>query len=213
MIIAIDGPAASGKGTLARRLAKHFQYAYLDTGSLYRGVALVLLNKGIDPHDMGAAAQASMHVDLSIVDDPALRSEGTGNAASIVAAMPIVRSNLLEFQRKFSISPPGGEQGAILDGRDIGTVVCPDAPIKLFVTASVEERAKRRFSEMKGRDETVIFEQILADVRARDERDTNRALAPLLPAEDAHLLDTTLLDIDAVFLRAVKIVEDTLLTD
>ena len=213
MIIAIDGPAASGKGTLARRLAKHFQYAYLDTGSLYRGVALVLLNQGIDPHDMGAAAQASVHVDLSIVEDPALRSEGTGNAASIVAAMPIVRSNLLEFQRKFSVSPPGGEDGAILDGRDIGTVVCPDAPVKLFVTATVEERAKRRFSEMKDRDGTAIFEQILADVRARDERDTNRALAPLLPAEDAHLLDTTLLDIDAVFLRAVKIVEDTLLTD
>jgi cytidylate kinase len=207
VIIAIDGPAAAGKGTLAKRLAEKFGYAYLDTGSLYRAVALTLLKAGKDSRDDAAAAAVSADLDLSITSDPALRAEATGTAASHVASMPVVRSNLLKFQRNYSSSPPAGEVGSVLDGRDIGTVVCPDADVKLFVTASPEERARRRTAEMHERGLAADYDAILADVKARDERDMNRAEAPLKPAEDAHLLDTTLLDIDAVFLRAIQIVE------
>ena len=207
MIIAIDGPAAAGKGTLAKRLAAKFGYAYLDTGALYRAVALMLTSAGQNPSDEAAAARASADIDLAITRDPLLRTEATGTAASIVAAMPAVRSNLLEFQRNFSSSPPNGEPGAVLDGRDIGTVVCPDAPCKLFITASAEERARRRTAEMTERGLAADYMVILADVQARDARDMGRAEAPLKPAEDALLLDTTILDIDAVFLRAVQFVE------
>lgn len=210
MIIAIDGPAAAGKGTLARRLAAEFDYAYLDTGSLYRAVGLGVLRAGKRPDDDVAAAAVSLDLDPALLGDPALREERTGDAASKVAVMPVVRSNLLEFQRNFSIHPPGGKQGAVLDGRDIGTVVCPDAELKLYVTASAEVRARRRFLELKGRESAVSFEQILADVEARDARDTGRADAPLKPAEDALLLDTTELAIDAVFLRAVDLVKERL---
>ena len=210
MIIAIDGPAAAGKGTLARRLADHFNFAYLDTGSLYRAVGLAVLRAGKSPDDESIANAASATLDHALLSDPALRAEETGSAASVVAAMPIVRSNLLEFQRNFSTNPPGGKQGAVLDGRDVGTVVCPDAALKLFVTASAEVRAKRRFLEIEARGETADFDKILADVKARDERDMNRADAPLKPAEDALLLDTSELDIDAVFLRAAALVKERL---
>lgn len=203
MIIAIDGPAAAGKGTLARRLAKTLDYAYLDTGALYRAVALKMLQAGQDPADPTLAAAASSTLDLSLLDDPALRREETGSAASIVAAIPAVRANLLAFQRDFALNPPGCKQGAVLDGRDIGTVVCPDAPIKLFVTASAEQRAKRRFIEQKQRVGNADYEAILADVQARDERDMNRADAPLKPSENSYLLDTTKLDKDAVFSAAM----------
>jgi len=207
VIIAIDGPAAAGKGTLAKRLAVKLGYAYLDTGALYRAVALTLLRAGQDPTDEAAAAMASDALDLAIIEDPELRSEATGSAASVVAAMPTVRANLLNLQRKYAVSPPNGESGVVLDGRDIGTVVCPKADVKLYVTASPEERARRRTAEMEARGMTANFDTILADVEARDERDMNRADAPLKPAKDALLLDTTILDIDAVFLRAVQIVE------
>ena len=210
MIIAIDGPAAAGKGTLARRLADHFGFAYLDTGSLYRAVGLAVLRAGKSPEDAEAANQASAKLDTSLFCDPDLRAEATGNAASKVAAMPAVRANLLEFQRNFSARPPGGKQGAVLDGRDVGTVVCPHAHVKLFVTASPEVRAKRRQLEIEGRGEAAEFEEILADVRARDDRDMNRKDAPLKPAEDALLLDTSELDIDAVFLRAAALIKDRL---
>jgi len=207
VIVAIDGPAAAGKGTLARRLADKFDFAYLDTGMLYRAVALILIKADIDPHDEAAAVNASETLDFSITNDPMLRVEGTGNAASIVAAMPEVRNNLLKMQRKFGFSPPNGKKSAILDGRDIGTVVCPDADVKFFVTATPEVRAERRTAEMQARGEPAVYAAILEDVRKRDARDMSRGQAPLKPAEDALLLDTTLLDIDAVFLRAVQIIE------
>ena len=210
MIIAIDGPAAAGKGTLARRLADQFDFAYLDTGSLYRAVGLAVLRAGESPDNEGAATAASADLDHALLTDPALRAEETGSAASVVAAMSRVRSNLLEFQRNFASGPPGGKQGAVLDGRDVGTVVCPDAALKLFVTASAEVRAKRRFLEIEARGDAADFDKILADVKARDERDMNRADAPLKPAEDALLLDTSELDIDAVFLRAAALVKERL---
>ncbi|MBL4639888.1 MAG: (d)CMP kinase [Kordiimonadaceae bacterium] len=207
MIIAIDGPAAAGKGTLARRLADKFDYAYLDTGALYRAVGLALLNAGKDASNEAAAEAASLALDQNLLTDPALRAEATGVAASKVASMPGVRRNLLNFQVKFSKYPPNGKAGSVLDGRDIGTVVCPHADRKLFITASAEERARRRTDEIVARGDKADFEAILADVKARDERDMNRTEAPLKPAEDALLLDTTELDIDAVFLRAVEYVE------
>ena len=207
MIIAIDGPAAAGKGTLARRLAEKFNFAYLDTGALYRAVALTLLQAGEDPADEVAAARVSADFDLSIIGDRSLRSEATGGAASIVAAMPKVRDNLLKLQRNYASSPPENKEGVVLDGRDTGTVVCPKADLKLYVTATAEVRARRRVEELASRGHPADYATILADVKARDERDMNRAQAPLKPAADALLLDTTLLDIDAVFLRAVQIVE------
>ena len=206
MIIAIDGPAAAGKGTLAKKLAEYFDLAYLDTGTLYRAVALMLLRHGVDPNNEEAAERASSNLDSNMLNDPGLRAESTGNAASIVAKMPQVRSNLLLFQRKFATNYPADKDGAILDGRDIGTVVCPGADIKLYVTASPEVRAERRMAEMEGQLIAHSKASILADVKKRDERDINRENAPLRPAENAHLLDTSKLDIDAVFLRAVELV-------
>lgn len=208
MIIAIDGPAAAGKGTLARRLAEYFDFAYLDTGSLYRAVGLALLRRGISPDDEAAAIAVSSDLDQALLRDPALRDEATGNAASKVAAISQVRANLLDFQRNFASNPADDKVGAILDGRDVGTVVCPDADVKLFVTASAEERARRRREEILARGEAADYEEILADVQARDARDMGRKDAPLKPAADAHLLDTTELDIDAVFLRAVALVQE-----
>ena len=209
MIIAIDGPAAAGKGTLAKRLAAKFDFALLDTGALYRAVALTLIKAGLDPADEVAAACVSADFDLSIISDPQLRAETTGGAASLVAAMPDVRRNLLQLQRNYANNPPEGKKGIVLDGRDIGTVVCPKADLKLYVTASAEVRARRRMEEAVLRGEKAEYVDILAEVKERDERDMNRAQAPLKPAADALLLDTTLLDIDAVFLRAVQIVEAT----
>ncbi len=203
MIIAIDGPAASGKGTLSKRLAAHYHLAHLDTGLLYRGVALAMLDAGEPLEDPALAQAAARGLELDHLEDPRLRGADMGGAASIVAAIPEVRAALLEFQRAFARRP----EGAVLDGRDIGTVVAPDADVKLFVTASPEERARRRTRELKGRGERADEEAILADIRARDARDGARAVAPLKPAADARLLDTTDLDIEAAFRAAIALVE------
>lgn len=210
MIIAIDGPAASGKGTLARRLAERFDLAHLDTGALYRAVGLALLRAGREPHDAAAAETAAATLDPALLDDPELRSEAVGEAASIVAAQPRVRERLLAFQRDFATHPPGGKRGAVLDGRDIGTVICPGADLKLFVTARDEVRARRRFEELRQKGLKTDFDGVLADLRARDARDSGRDAAPLVPADDAVLLDTSELSIDAVFARAAALVEERL---
>ncbi|MBX6424536.1 MAG: (d)CMP kinase [Variibacter sp.] len=203
MIIAIDGPAASGKGTLGKRLAAHYGLRHLDTGLLYRAVAKAMLDAGAPLADEAAAAAAARALDLSSLDEQTLKTETLGEAASIVSAYPAVRAALLDLQRKFAACPPG----AVLDGRDIGTVICPDAEVKIFVTAAPEVRARRRLVELRARGEPADEASVLADIRRRDERDRTRAAAPLVPAADAHLLDTTHLDIDAVFRAAVAIVE------
>lgn len=207
MVIAIDGPAAAGKGTLARRLAAHLGYAYLDTGSLYRAVGLALLRDGVDPADETRAAEAAARLHIGLLGDPALRSEAAGDAASKVAALPAVREALLAFQRDFARRPPRDAAGAVLDGRDIGTVVCPDAPIKLFVTADLATRARRRFDELSAKDTAVSYDAVLADLAARDARDAARSTAPLRQARDAHLLDTTNSDIDSVFNAALALIK------
>ena len=206
MIIAVDGPVAAGKGTLARRLAKHFDFAYLDTGSLYRAAAFKLLMAKADLDDAGAAAAAAAKVVADDLSEPRLRDEGVGEAASRVAALAEVRTVFLEFQRRFAKSPPGGRAGAVLDGRDIGTVVCPDADVKFFVTAAIEARAKRRHEELLARGKEISYAQVLDELKQRDERDQARATAPLRPAADAHLLDTTNLDIEAAFRAALAII-------
>jgi CMP/dCMP kinase len=207
MIIAIDGPAASGKGTLARRLARHFGLAHLDTGGLYRAVALRALEAGGDPADAAVAAAAARAVHAGDLRDPRLREERVAQAASVVAAIPAVRQALLAFQRDFARSPPGGEAGAVLDGRDIGTVICPGAAAKLFVTASLEARAARRVRELRERGETAIYEAVLQDMKDRDARDSQRRAAPLVPADDAFVLDTTALDADAAFAAALDFID------
>ena len=203
MIIAIDGPAGSGKGTLAKRLAGHFGLPHLDTGLLYRAVALALLDAGLPMADVSAAARAATSLDTSRLDDPRLKGRDMGDAASVVSAHQPVRDALLDLQRRFARQPGG----AILDGRDIGTVICPQADAKLFVTATPEERARRRYLELLARNEPAEFEVILADIRRRDERDMTRSAAPLKPAEDAVILDTTTLDAEAAFRTAFEIVE------
>ncbi|MBG51221.1 MAG: cytidylate kinase [Rhodobiaceae bacterium] len=207
MIIAVDGPAAAGKGTLARALAAHYGFAYLDTGSLYRGVAHALLKDGLAPGDADAALKAAENLDPGLIDPVAIRTAEVGDAASIVAVMPPVRAAILAFQRHFAAFPPDGAKGAVLDGRDIGTIVCPDADIKLYVTASPEVRAKRRFLELQAAGSPLSEAEVLADVMARDKRDTERATSPLKPAEDAHLLDTSNLSIETAFGSAVDIIE------
>jgi cytidylate kinase len=196
-IIAIDGPAAAGKGTLARRLAEHLNFAYLDTGLLYRAVGARAHVSGCDPVD---AAATLTPADL---DDPALRGEAAAQAASRVAANAAVRQALLEFQRRFAQSPPGGASGAVLDGRDIGTVVCPEATLKLFITASLEERAARRLKELRQRGSEAIDTDVLRDMRERDARDCERSVAPLEPAADSVIIDTSGLGPDAVFAAAL----------
>jgi len=203
MIIAVDGPAASGKGTLARRLARHYGLSYLDTGALYRAVALTLLRAGKPPSERRAAARAAANLDPALLTDPELRTDPVGEAASIVAAMPEVRAAILELQQAVAHRQPG----AVLDGRDIGTVVCPDADVKLFVTASPEIRAERRRKELVARREPAPLEEVLETIRQRDARDQTRAVAPLRRARDAHLLDTTDLDIEAAFQAAVAIID------
>lgn len=206
IVIAVDGPAASGKGTLARALASHFGFHYLDTGALYRAVALTILDQGLDPHDEGNAIRAAETLDIDAVDDDRLRTHQVSEAASVVAAMPGVRAAILDFQRIFAKKPPG----AILDGRDIGTVVCPDAAVKLYVSASPKNRANRRFLELKAKGEDVTEAGVLADVAARDARDANREHSPLKPATDAHLLDTSNLSIEAAFRAALDVIEHSL---
>jgi cytidylate kinase len=203
MIIAIDGPAGSGKGTLAKRLAVHFGLPHLDTGLLYRAVALALLDRGLPLTDASAAARAATSLDPSRLDDPRLKGREMGDAASVVSGYGPVREALLDLQRRFA-GQPGG---AVLDGRDIGTVICPGAEAKLFVTATPEERARRRHLELLSRNEAAEFEVILADIRRRDERDMTRSAAPLRPADDAVILDTTALDAEAAFRAALGIVK------
>lgn len=203
MIVAIDGPTASGKGTLAKRIAAHFNLAHLDTGLLYRAVGLGVLRQGADPSDPKAAVAVADALAPSQLDDPALRGDEAGNAASKVAAIPAVRAALLDFQRHFVQSPHPGKKGAVLDGRDIGTVICPEADAKLFVTASAEARARRRHKELQARGLDSIYARVLADLRERDARDSARAAAPLKPAADAFVLDTSALDADQAFEAAV----------
>jgi CMP/dCMP kinase len=203
MIIAIDGPAASGKGTLGKKLSAHYGLRHLDTGLLYRAVAQALLDAGHKADDRVRAVAAAKSIDPDGFDEAALKRYEVGEAASIVSAIPEVRAALFSFQQKFAASPPG----AVLDGRDIGTVICPDADVKIFVTASPEVRAHRRAIELRGRGENVTEADVLADILRRDERDRSRSAAPLAQAPDAHLLDTTYLDIDAAFRAAVAIVE------
>jgi len=202
MIIAIDGPAASGKGTLGKRLAEHFGLRHLDTGLIYRAVAKALLDAGLPLDDRAHAAEAARRLDPATFDEQ-LKSHAIGEAASIVSAIPDVRAALVAFQRDFAAERPG----AVLDGRDIGTVICPGADVKIFVTAEPQARARRRFLELCANGQRAQEADVLADILRRDERDTKRTVAPLLPAPDAHLLDTTHLDIDAAFRAAVAIVE------
>lgn len=203
MIIAVDGPAAAGKGTLARALAAHFGFHFLDTGSLYRMVALALLLKGVDPNDRQAAVAAAQRLDPAAWDAEALRGEEVGQAASIVAAMPPVRDALLNLQRAFAALKPG----AVLDGRDIGTIVCPKAEAKIFVTATPEVRALRRARELAERGFEPAYEVVLADIHERDERDRTRSFAPLVPAGDAYVLDTSELDIEQAIAAAIAYAE------
>lgn len=208
VVVAIDGPAASGKGTLARRLAQHFGFAYLDTGSLYRAVGFAVLQAGGDPADEATAEAAARSLDSALLDDPRLRTDDVAQAASKVAAIPAVRAALLDFQRRFAAAPPDGAKGAVLDGRDIGTVVCPDADRKMFVTASIDVRAKRRFKELREKGLDVIESAVLQDMVNRDARDAGRSVAPLAPAEDALVFDTSDLDAEQVFALAVRYVTD-----
>jgi cytidylate kinase len=201
-VIAIDGPAASGKGTLAKRLAVHFNLAYLDTGKLYRGVAYRLLQKGTAQPDTASATEAARVLTAADLDNPALADERVGQLASTIAAIPEVRAALHDFQQQFAAIPPG----AVLDGRDIGTVICPKADIKLFVTASLEARAERRFKELQKKEFSVIYENILKDLQERDDRDSNRAVAPLAISPDATYIDTTAMTADAAFRHAVDII-------
>ncbi len=207
MIITVDGPAASGKGTLARRIARHMGFAHLDTGRLYRAVGLAVVRAGRDPADPEAAEAAARALDPAVLDDPVLAGDEAAQAASKVAVIPQVRAALLAFQRAFAEGPPDGSAGAVLDGRDIGTVVCPGADIKFFVTASPEVRAERRHKELLNRREDSIYARVLQDLRERDARDSTRSIAPLEPAEDAIVLDTTDMDADAAFATAVRHIE------
>ena len=203
MIIAIDGPAASGKGTLGKRLAAHYGYRHLDTGLIYRAVAKAMLDAGAVLTDEARAAAIAQALDPGLFGDPALKSQAVGEAASVVSALPRVRDALLAFQRSFAAGPPG----AVLDGRDIGTVICPDADVKIFVIAEPQVRARRRALEMHGRGEAADEAAVLADILKRDERDRNRAVAPLKRASDAYELDNSNLDIEGGVNAAIAIVE------
>jgi cytidylate kinase len=203
MIIAIDGPAAAGKGTLAERIARHYGLPYLDTGLLYRAVGREMAELGLDPDDAAAAGKVAAGLDPADLSDPELRGHAAGELASRVAVHGIVRAALLDFQRRFAALPGG----AVLDGRDIGTAVVPHADVKIYVTATPEVRARRRTDELARKGRQVEFDRILAEIRERDARDSGRAVAPLRQAEDAALLDTTDKDIDTAFRAAVDIIE------
>ncbi len=204
--IAIDGPAAAGKGTLSRLIAGHYGFQHLDTGLTYRATAKAMLDAGLPLDDEVVAAAFAAKVDFSGLDRSVLAAHGIGEAASKIAVMPAVRRALVEAQRRFA----GREPGTVLDGRDIGTVVCPEAPVKLYVTASPEVRARRRFEEIIASGEPADYERIFAEVRQRDERDMNRADSPLRPAADAHLLDTSEMSIEAAFHAARSLIDAAL---
>jgi len=203
MIIAVDGPAASGKGTIARRLADVYGLHHLDTGLIYRAVAKAVLDAGYSPGNAERAIAAAIALDPTRFDEKTLKAQPVTEAASVVAAIPEVRQALMNFQRQFATKPPG----AVLDGRDIGTVIAPGADVKLFVVATPDERARRRTLELQARGEPIDEQEVLADLLRRDERDSRRTAAPLKAAPDAHLLDTTHLSIDAAFRAAVEIIE------
>jgi cytidylate kinase len=203
MIIAIDGPAASGKGTLGKAVAAHYGLRHLDTGLIYRAVAKAVLDAGRRTDDMGAAIAAARSIDPEQFDEVALKVPAVGEAASVVSAIPEVRAALIAFQREFAAKPPG----AVLDGRDIGTVICPNADVKIYVTATAEMRARRRAAEYRAQGRKIEDSAVLADILKRDERDSRRAIAPLKRAADAHLLDTTDMDISTAIRAAIDIVE------
>jgi cytidylate kinase len=202
-VIAIDGTFASGKGTLAKRLAAHYGFHYLDTGKLYRAAGRDCLAAGDDPNDAKAAARAAQTIDPATLDDPVLKNSEVASAASKLAVHTEVRAALLDFQRGFAAKAPG----AVLDGRDIGTVICPDAAVKLYVDAAPAERARRRHAELMGYGEDISYETVAAQLAERDARDKGRALAPLRPAVDAHLIETTHLSIDEVLAAALRVTE------
>ena len=202
MIIAVDGPAAAGKGTIAKALAQHFGYHFLDTGTLYRRVGLVLLETSDDPRNVKAAVAIAQNLNSHPYSDLELRTEAVGAAASIVAVIPEVRTALLAYQRNFADQLPG----AVLDGRDIGTIVCPDADVKLFITASSEVRARRRLAELRSYGADVSFDVVLADIKQRDERDRTRAVAPLVSAVDAVVIDTSEMTAEEAIAAAIKAV-------
>jgi len=210
IVIAIDGPSASGKGTIARKLAAHFDFACLDTGVLYRAVGMAVVNSGGDPGNPAMAEQAALALDaekLACACPPELRSDQASAAASKVAAIPEVRAALLKFQKDFCAQPPFGKKGAVLDGRDIGTVIAPEAMVKIFITASPKARALRRHKELLERGLSASFEEVLADMKARDARDAERTIAPTKPAPDAVILDTTDMDAERAFEEALKIAQ------
>jgi cytidylate kinase len=212
-LITVDGPAGAGKGTLARRLAAHFGFAHLDTGKLYRAVGLGTLAAGGDPAEPGDAIAAARALDPASIargglENPELAGDTAASAASKVAAIPEVREVLLSFQRDFAQTPPDDAKGAVLDGRDTGTIVCPDAPVKFFITASAEERATRRHKELLDRGETSIYPRVLTDMKDRDVRDSTRAIAPLRAADDARTIDTSEMDADAVFAAALLFIAE-----
>jgi len=204
MIITVDGPLASGKGTIARALADRFGLPHLDTGTLYRATGLAVIEAGLDPADAEGCAALARKLDIAMIDEDRIRTAEAGAMASKVAAIPQVRDALYELQRDFATQPGG----AILDGRDIGTVICPDAEVKLFVTADAETRARRRWEELRAKGETLSFETMLEQTRERDRRDADRPDAPMKPAQDATLLDTSSLSIDAAVATAIRIVEN-----
>lgn len=206
MIIAIDGPAAAGKGTLSRRIAEAYGFHHLDTGLTYRATAKALLDAGLPLDDEAIAERIALSLDLAGLDRDILSSHGIGEAASKIAVMPAVRRALVEAQRRFSRRAPG----TVLDGRDIGTVVCPESPVKLYVTASPEVRARRRYDEIVGKGQPADLAEIFADVKKRDERDMGRADSPLKPAENAHLIDTSEMSIEAAFLAAKSLIDAAL---
>lgn len=204
--IAIDGPAASGKGTLARRLAEHYGFHHLDTGLTYRAVAKTMLDQALPLNDEAVAEAIALSVSLQHLDRNVLAAHDVGEAASKIAVMPAVRRALVKAQQNFAQTLPG----TVLDGRDIGTVVCPDAPVKLYITASAEVRAERRFNEMRAKNADADYNEVLDDLKRRDERDMNRSASPLKPASDAHLIDTSKMDIEAAFLEAKKLIDAAL---